>query len=76
METSACRPRTLNKANGVTATVNLSTERAHITAPAHLSASNPVAAVEAMSYSATMTRVRRTPAQFPPRAHAYREAWA
>ena len=46
----------LNKVGGVTATVNLSTERAHITAPAHVSASELVAVVEATGYSAGLVR--------------------
>ena len=33
----------LNKVDGVTATANLSAERAHVTAPPHVSASAPVA---------------------------------
>ena len=44
MTCAACAARVqakLNKVEGVTATVNLSTERAHITAPAHVSASEP-----------------------------------
>ena len=55
MTCAACAARVqakLNKVEGVTATVNLSTERAHITAPAHLSASDLVAVVEATGYSA------------------------
>lgn len=40
----------LNKV-GVTATVKLSTEQACVTAPAHVSASDPVGAVEAADYS-------------------------
>ena len=41
MTCAACAARVqarLNKADGVTAAVNLATERAHVTAPAHLSA--------------------------------------
>ena len=44
MTCAACAARVqakLNKVNGVTATVNLATERAHVTAPAHVSASEP-----------------------------------
>ena len=58
MTCAACAARVqakLNKVDGVTATVNLSTERAHLTAPAHVSASDLVAVVEAAGYSATMT---------------------
>ena len=55
MTCAACAARVqakLNKVAGVTASVNLSTERAHITAPAHVPASNLVAVVEAAGYSA------------------------
>ena len=55
MTCAACAARVqakLNKVDGVTAAVNLSTERAHITAPAHVSASDLVAVVEAAGYSA------------------------
>ena len=50
MTCAACAARVqakLNKVDGVTATVNLATERAHVTAPAHVSASDLVAVVEA-----------------------------
>ena len=46
MTCGACAARVqakLNKVDGVTATVNLATERAHVTVPAHVSASNLVA---------------------------------
>ena len=55
MTCAACAARVqakLNKVDGVTATVNLATERAHVTAPAHVSASDLVAVVEAAGYSA------------------------
>src|SRR5271167_4845979 len=55
MTCAACAARVqakLNKVDGVTATVNLATERAHITAPARVSASDLVAVVEAAGYSA------------------------
>ena len=55
MTCAACAARVqakLNKVNGVTASVNLSTERAHVTAPARVSASDLVAVVEAAGYSA------------------------
>ena len=55
MTCAACAARVqakLNKLNGVTATVNLSTERAYVTAPAHVSADQLVAVVEATGYSA------------------------
>ena len=57
MTCAACAARVqakLNKVDGVTASVNLSTERAHITAPAHVSASDLVAVVEAAGYSAEL----------------------
>ena len=44
----------LNKVDDVNATVDLSTERAHITAPAHVSASDPVAVVEVVGYPAEL----------------------
>ena len=53
MTCAACAARVqakLNKVDGVTAAVNLSTERAHITAPAHVTASDLVAVVEATGY--------------------------
>ena len=55
MTCAACAARVqakLNRLNGVTATVNLSTERAYVTAPAHVSADQLVAVVEATGYSA------------------------
>ena len=58
MTCAACAARVqarLNKAGGVTAAVNLATERAHVTAPAHLSAQDLVAMVEAAGYSAGLT---------------------
>ena len=57
MTCAACAARVqakLNKVDGVTATVNLSTERAHVTAPAHVSASDLIAVVEAAGYSAEL----------------------
>ena len=59
MTCAACAARVqakLNKVDGVTATVNLTTERAHITAPAHVAASNLVAVVEATGYTAELAR--------------------
>ena len=53
MTCAACAARVqakLNKVDGVTATVNLATERAHVTAPAHVPASDLVAVVEAAGY--------------------------
>jgi Cu+-exporting ATPase len=57
MTCAACAARVqakLNKVDGLTATVNLATQRAHVTAPAHLPPSDLVAVVEAADYSATM----------------------
>ncbi len=57
MTCAACAARVqakLNKVDGVTASVNLSTERAYITAPARVSASDLVAVVEAAGYSAEL----------------------
>ena len=57
MTCAACAARVqakLNKVNGVTASVNLSTERAHITALAHVPASDLIAVVEATGYSADL----------------------
>src|SRR5688572_9944760 len=44
--------RRLNKIEGVTATVNYATERAHVTAPPELDATRLVAEVEAAGYTA------------------------
>ena len=57
MTCAACAARVqakLNKVNGVTASVNLSTERARITAPVHLPASALVAVVEKAGYTADL----------------------
>ena len=57
MTCAACAARVqakLNKVDGVTAAVNLSTERAHVTAPAHVPASDLVAVVEAAGYTAEL----------------------
>jgi heavy metal translocating P-type ATPase len=57
MTCAACAARVqakLNKVDGVTASVNLSTERAHVTAPAHLPASDLIAVVEGAGYSADL----------------------
>ena len=61
MTCAACAARVqakLNKLDGVTASVNLSTERARITAPAHVPASALVAVVEAAGYSADLVGAR------------------
>jgi P-type Cu+ transporter len=55
MTCAACAARVqakLNKVTGVTATVNLSTERAYVTAPATLSARDLIGVVEAVGYTA------------------------
>ncbi len=57
MTCAACAARVqakLNKVDGVTASVNLSTERARITAPVHLPASALVAVVEKAGYTADL----------------------
>jgi P-type Cu+ transporter len=55
MTCAACAARVqakLQKVPGVTATVNLSTERAYLTAPAHISTPDLVGVVEAAGYTA------------------------
>ena len=57
MTCAACAARVqakLNKVDGVTATVNLATERAHVTAPAGVSAADLVGVVQAAGYSAEL----------------------
>jgi P-type Cu+ transporter len=57
MTCAACAARVqakLNKIDGVTATVNLATERAHVTAPPRLSATELVKVVEAAGYTAAL----------------------
>ncbi len=57
MTCAACAARVqakLNKLGGVTATVNLATERAHVTAPPQVSARELVQVVEAAGYSAEL----------------------
>jgi copper chaperone CopZ len=57
MTCAACAARVqakLNKIDGVTASVNLATERAHVTAPPRLSATELVKVVEAAGYSAEL----------------------
>ena len=69
MTCAACAARVqakLNKVDGVTASVNLSTERAHITAPAHVAAEDLVAVVEATGYSAELA----SPAEAAPMRQA------
>jgi len=59
MTCAACAVRVqtkLNKLDGVTATVNLSTERAHVTAPAQVFRQELVKVVEAAGYSAELAR--------------------
>jgi len=57
MTCAACAARVqarLNKVTGVTATVNLSTERAYISAPATVSAPHLIGVVEAAGYTAEL----------------------
>jgi Cu+-exporting ATPase len=57
MTCAACAARVqakLNKVTGVTAAVNLSTERAYVTAPAQLSARDLIDVVEAAGYTAEL----------------------
>jgi Cu+-exporting ATPase len=59
MTCAACAARVqakLNKLDGVTATVNLATERAHVTAPAQLSPPELVKVIQAAGYSAELAR--------------------
>jgi Cu+-exporting ATPase len=59
MTCAACAARVqakLNKLGGVTATVNLATERAHVTAPPQVSPQDLVKVVEAAGYSAELAR--------------------
>ena len=70
MTCAACAARVqakLNKVDGVTAAVNLSTERAHVTAPAHVSASDLVAVVEAAGYTAELAGPAAADAALPTR---------
>jgi len=57
MTCAACATRVqakLNKVTGVTASVNLSTERAYVTAPAHVSARDLIDVVQAAGYTAEL----------------------
>src|SRR5580658_8172264 len=57
MTCAACAARVqakLNKVTGVTASVNLSTERAYLTAPAHVSARDLIDVVETAGYTAEL----------------------
>jgi P-type Cu+ transporter len=59
MTCAACAARVqarLNKVTGVTASVNLSTERAYISAPATVSAPDLIGVVEAAGYTAEVAR--------------------
>ncbi|HEY7144696.1 MAG TPA: heavy metal translocating P-type ATPase, partial [Streptosporangiaceae bacterium] len=59
MTCAACAARVqarLNKVTGVTASVNLSTERAYISAPATVSAPDLIGVVEAAGYTAELVR--------------------
>ena len=70
MTCAACAARVqakLNKVTGVTASVNLSTERAYVTAPAQVSARDLVDVVEAAGYTAELAAPPgRTPRPTPP----------
>jgi P-type Cu+ transporter len=59
MTCAACAARVqtkLNKLDGVTATVNLATERARVSAPLQVSPQELVEVVEAAGYSAELAR--------------------
>src|SRR5690348_5663826 len=59
MTCAACAARVqakLNKVTGVTATVNLSTERAYISAPPAVHADDLIGVVEATGYTAELVR--------------------
>ena len=59
MTCAACAARVqarLNKVTGVTASVNLSTERAYVSAPASISAPELIGVVEAAGYTAELAR--------------------
>jgi len=59
MTCAACAARVqakLNKVTGVTASVNLSTERAYVSAPATVSAPDLIGVVEAAGYTAELAR--------------------
>ena len=65
MTCAACSARVqakLNKVDGVTAVVNLSTERAYITAPGHVDAAQLVAIVAAAGYNAELAAPSADPA--------------
>jgi Cu+-exporting ATPase len=65
MTCAACSARVqakLNKVDGVTAAVNLSTERAYITAPGHVDAAQLVAIVAAAGYNAELAAPPADPA--------------
>src|SRR3954471_24851947 len=71
MTCAACAARVqakLNKLDGVTASVNLSTERARVSAPPNLSARDLVGVVEAAGYTAEVAAPPdKTARQTPPR---------
>ena len=60
--------RKLNKLDGVVATVNLATEKAHVTYPAELDPAALVAEVEAAGYTATLPTPDPPPATDPTRS--------
>ena len=67
MTCAACATRVqakLNKVDGVTATVNLATERAHIAAPAPVPARELINVIEAAGYSAELVAPASADAAF------------
>ena len=68
MTCAACAARVqakLNKVDGVTAAVNLSTGRAYVTGPARASARDLIGVVEAAGYSAELAAARPRPRPMP-----------
>jgi Cu+-exporting ATPase len=77
MSCAACSGRVqakLNKVDGVTAAVNLSTERAYITAPGSVGAAQLVAIVEAAGYTAELAAPVALWAAWPFRQVALKQA--
>jgi Cu+-exporting ATPase len=73
MTCAACAARVqtkLNKVEGVTAAVNFSTERAYVSAPAHLDAARLVAVVESAGYHAELAAPANANANANPEADA------
>jgi P-type Cu+ transporter len=68
MTCAACSARVqakLNKVDGVTAVVNLSTERAYVTAPGHVDAAQLTAIVAAAGYNAELAAPPANPSPTP-----------